>query len=226
MDLAILILEFDYLLTMKKPNQKVKLKVSSASTATMMLIAWVILFLIMVQFLMHVFRGESEFVAHELYGDTIVLSPAIEPNVTTSGLLRWASLAVTNAYTINFVEHEEQTKALREFFTKDGWKAFKSAHETSQVEEVIDKKLIVTSVVNAPPVVVDEYFQHKTNGVFSKDEKVQAWRVQIPLLVTYQGASESNLSKQKLVTLTILRDKNSEKGIAIDKFADANLSLL
>lgn len=189
-----------------------------------MMIAWVILFLIMAQFLLHVFRGESKFMAHELYGDSSVLMPAIEPNVTSSGLLRWASLAVTNAYTINFLEHEEQTKALREFFTKDGWKAFEKAHEDNQVDEVVDKKLIVSSVVNAPPVIVDEFYQIK-QGVF-KEEKTQAWRVQIPLLVTYQGASETNTSKQKLVTLTILRDKDSEKGIAIDKFADANLSLL
>ncbi|MBT6538267.1 MAG: DotI/IcmL/TraM family protein [Francisellaceae bacterium] len=209
---------------MKKPKQKVKLKVSSASTATMMLIAWVILGLIMIQFMMHVFRGESKFIVHELYGDSLVLSPATEPNVTTSGLLRWASLAVTSMYTVNFLEHKEQTVVLREFFTDGGWKSFKRTYEKTLISGVLDKKLIVTSVVNSPPIILNEFFQVKTS--LFKTEKNQAWWVQIPLLVTYQGASETNLSTQKLVSLLIRRDRDSEKGIAIDKVTEQDLALL
>ena len=71
------------------------------------------------------------------------------------------------------------------------------------------KKLIVSAVATKAPVILQKGL---LNGVY-------AWRVQMPLLVTYQSANEFS-QQNNVVTILISRvpTLNSPRGIGIAQF--------
>ena len=77
------------------------------------------------------------------------------------------------------------------------------------MEAVKAKKLIVSAVATRAPVILQKGI---LNGRF-------AWRVQMPVLVTYQSASEFT-QQSNVVTMLISRVStlNSPRGIGISQF--------
>lgn len=133
-----------------------------------------------------------------------------QPNLSTSAVLQWANTAAVASYTYNFVNYRSELQAASEFFTPDGWSDFLNALETStNLSAVKDKKLVVSAVATGAPVVLQ---QGLLDGRYS-------WRVQMPILATYQSASE--ISRQNiLLTMLIQRvsSLNSARGIGIAQF--------
>jgi intracellular multiplication protein IcmL len=133
-----------------------------------------------------------------------------QPNISPSALLQWANTAAIASYTYNFVNYRQELQAASEFFTADGWRAFMDAlTRSNNLSAVIAKKLVVSAVATGAPVVLQEGI---LNGVY-------AWRVQMPMLVTYQSASQFS---QQSVTVTMLITRiptiNSARGIGIAQF--------
>jgi intracellular multiplication protein IcmL len=133
-----------------------------------------------------------------------------QPNISQSALLQWANTAAIAAYTYNFVNFRQELQAASEFFTPDGWKAFLDAlNRSNNLSAVTTKKLVVSAVATGAPVILQEGI---LNGVY-------AWRVQMPMLVTYQSASQFS---QQAVTVTMLINRiptlNSARGIGIAQF--------
>ena len=102
------------------------------------------------------------------------------------------------------------------FFTSDGWNQFITAlSESNNLDAVKTKKLVVSAVATAAPVILQKGL---LNGRY-------AWRIQMPILVTYQSASE--FSQQNLnVTMLVTRvdTLNSPRGIGIAQFISAPAS--
>jgi intracellular multiplication protein IcmL len=138
------------------------------------------------------------------------LVPLDQPNLSTSALLQWANTAAVAAYTYNFVNYRQALQEASEYFTPDGWTAFMDAlNVTNNLNALIEKKLIVSAVATGAPVVLQQ-------GLL---EGTYAWKVQMPILVTYQSASQ--FSQQSLVlTLLIVRIStlNSARGVGIAQF--------
>ena len=151
-----------------------------------------------------------KYFATSIDGRITPLSALNEPNQADSAVLQWANQAAIAAFTYNFVNYRQELQASSGFFTAEGWQQFLSALEQSNnLDAVKAKKLIVSAVATRAPIILQKGL---LNGRWS-------WRVQMPLLVTYQSASEFS-QQNNVVTMLITRVStlNSPRGIGISQF--------
>ena len=151
-----------------------------------------------------------KYFATSISGRITPLFPLNEPNQSDSAVLQWANQAAIAAFTYNFVNYRSELQASSGFFTADGWNQFLSAlQQSNNLEAVKTKKLIVSAVATKAPVILQK-------GLLNAQ---YAWRVQMPILVTYQSASEFS-QQANIVTMLITRVStlNSPRGIGISQF--------
>ncbi|CAM2828603.1 type IVB secretion system apparatus protein IcmL/DotI [Legionella worsleiensis] len=151
-----------------------------------------------------------KYFATSINGRITPLFPLSEPNQSDSAVLQWANQAAIAAFTYNFVNYRDELQASSGFFTADGWDQFLNALQSSNnLDAVKAKKLIVSAVATRAPIILQKGV---LNGNFS-------WRVQMPILVTYQSASEFT-QQNNVVTMLITRVStlNSPRGIGISQF--------
>lgn len=138
------------------------------------------------------------------------LTPLAHPNLSQAALLQWANTAAIAAYNYDFVNYRDALQEASVYFTPDGWNSFTAALNTSgSLQNVISKKLLVTAVASGAPVIVQQ-------GVL---DSTYTWKVQMPMLITYQSASQN---QQENVTVTMLITRisalTSARGIGIAQF--------
>lgn len=146
-------------------------------------------------------------------GKIVKLQPLSEPVVSSAILLQWAGQASVSTYSYNFVNYREALQQVQNKFTADGWRNFENALRSSRMlETVVSKKLVVSAVATGAPVILD---QGVIGGYY-------AWKVNIPILVTYESATESTPVPLD-VTMVISRVStiNHPDGIAISSFVAA-----
>lgn len=151
-----------------------------------------------------------KYFATSINGRITPLFPLDDPNQSDSAVLQWANQAAIAAFTYNFVNYRSELQASSGFFTADGWSQFLNALQSSNnLDAVKTKKLVVSAVATRAPVILQKGV---LNGRFS-------WRVQMPLLITYQSASEFT-QQNNVVTMLITRVStlNSPRGIGIAQF--------
>lgn len=133
-----------------------------------------------------------------------------EPNQSDSAVLQWANQAAIAAFTYNFVNYRTELQAASGFFTADGWSQFLNAlQDSNNLDAVKAKKLVVSAVATRAPIILQK-------GILNSS---YSWRVQMPILVTYQSASEFS-QQNNVVTMLITRVStlNSPRGIGIAQF--------
>lgn len=161
-------------------------------------------------YIMYLYPLEPKFFSTSFNGSAQALTPIYEPNTSDLSMIKWASLATVAAYSFDFVNYNNQLTLASQYFTSNAWNAFYNAlNSSNNLDEVISKKLIVNAVVMQPPVILAK---GNLNGVFS-------WRIQIPLLVTYQSA-QGFVSNSLIINLLVTRISTLEsiKGIGIAQF--------
>lgn len=155
-------------------------------------------------------QPEPRYFATTADGQVIAMVPLGEPNVSQSTLLQWASVAAVSAYTYDFVNYRSQLQAIADNFTPNGWDSFTaSLKDSGTIDAVTSKRMVVSAAASGAPVIVA---QGPLAGTYS-------WKVQIPLLVSFQSASEIK-SRKMQVTLLIQRQSTltSPRGIGIAQF--------
>lgn len=173
----------------------------------------VLIFLVIV---INATRPQQKYFVDATTGETTEVFPLSEPNVTSSALLNWATLAATSAYTLDFVHYEENLNALKEYFTTTGYDDYMSALKASgSLDKIISDRLIRSAVATNTAVILDE----------SSPRGVYTWTIQVPLLITYQGSSETTTQEQYAVTMLVTRVPTEEapKGIGIAQITYTNL---
>jgi intracellular multiplication protein IcmL len=176
-----------------------------------LLMAIVILFL-MVGALVYVVTHppKPKYFATNTQGRLVPLVALNKPNLSNASLLQWANTAAIAAFTYNFVNYRQELQAASEFFTPQGWRAFlNSLRESNNLSAVQSKNLVVSAVATGAPVIIQR-------GVINNR---YSWRVQMPLLVTYQSAND--LSQQHLIVtmlITLVSTLNTPRGIGIAQF--------
>lgn len=151
-----------------------------------------------------------KYFATSINGRITPLFPLNEPNQSDSAVLQWANQAAIAAFTYNFVNYRDELQASSGFFTPEGWDQFLNAlQQSNNLDAVKAKKLIVSAVATRAPIILQKGV---LNGNFS-------WRIQMPILVTYQSASEFT-QQNNVVTMLITRIStlNSPRGIGISQF--------
>lgn len=167
---------------------------------------------IMASLLVYVFTHppEPKYFATSINGRITPLFPLDQPNQSDSAVLQWANQAAIAAFTYNFVNYRDELQSSSGFFTADGWQQFLTAlQQSNNLDAVKAKKLIVSAVATRAPIILQKGM---LNGRYS-------WRIQMPLLVTYQSASEFS-QQNNVVTMLITRVStlNSPRGIGISQF--------
>jgi intracellular multiplication protein IcmL len=155
-------------------------------------------------------RPKPEYFATTSDGKVIRMYALSEPLVTSAELLQWTTVAATSVNTYNFVNWRKELQDASNYFTPTGWREFQDALKASNnLETVTSKKLSVSAVATGAPVVLDRGL---IGGVYK-------WKVQVPLLITYESAS-TNLSQPVVATMLVTRVStlDTTKGIAIDAF--------
>lgn len=159
---------------------------------------------------------EPRYFATSINGRITPLVALNAPNQSDSAILQWANQAAIATFSYNFVNYRSELVAASGFFTAEGWDQFISALAASNnLEAIKAKKLVVSAVATSAPVILQKGV---LNGRY-------AWRIQMPILVTYQSASE--FSQQNLnVTMLVTRvdTLNSPRGIGIAQFVSAPAS--
>lgn len=141
----------------------------------------------------------------------IAMQPLLRPVINREALLEWASRATVSAYTYDVAHYQQQFQNVtQKYFTKDGGKAFLAAlTQSGAISNLLSNKLVVTSVVNGAPIILHQ-------GLLWGRE---TWRVQVPLLVNYQSASESKTTSYVVSLLIVLTDPSEQpEGVGISQF--------
>jgi intracellular multiplication protein IcmL len=176
----------------------------------LLILLFIVVVLVGTVFYQLVNRPEPRYFATTVDGRIMPLYPLSEAMLSPGELLQWAHGAAIAAYTYNFVNYRAAMQQLQNQFTPDGWRYYEDALKVSRnLEMVIAKKLVVSAVATGTPVILD---QAVINGRYS-------WKVQIPLLVSYQSPNEQT---QKPVILMMIISRvptvDMPKGIAIVSF--------
>lgn len=122
-------------------------------------------------------------------------------------VLNWTTQVVTKSYSMNFANYAQQLDDLKPNFTDSGWLGYQQAlTRAGFVDSMLNNQYVTTAVPQKAPVVVA---QGLVNGVYG-------WRLQVPLIVTFQSAS-SQSSQTINVEVTVVRRPEIEnpKGLGI-----------
>jgi intracellular multiplication protein IcmL len=150
---------------------------------------------------------ETKVIAKDPMGGIKELVTLEKPLNSQNEMLAWATNAVTGAFTLSFSNYQQQLQDIRFNFTEPGWKGFQEALRGRGVlDAIINSKFVSTAVPTAAPVVLQQ-------GLI---EGQYAWRIEIPLIVTYESAS-GRASQSFLVEATIIRRPETEnpRGLGI-----------
>jgi len=122
--------------------------------------------------------------------------PLASPLYNIQVIRGWAIDAATSAFTYDAANYEHQfALTLQRYFTEEGAVSFNAALKASgAITQLLSKKLIVSAVSYRAPIVLAE-------GVLLG---TRTWKIQVPLLVTYQSATEK-ITNRYIVTLLIVQ---------------------
>ncbi|OJV85362.1 MAG: hypothetical protein BGO43_11790 [Gammaproteobacteria bacterium 39-13] len=153
-------------------------------------------------------------------GTPLKLVPLSKPNMQPNALLTWAVEASTSAYNINFVNYRRQIQNARSFFTRNGYNSYlKAIKESRNLDAVQRRKMIVYAKINGTPTIIQD--SETTPGLQGSIPNAFIWRVQIPLVLTYENSNpDDKIIQNNIVTLTISRMSTLESpsGVGIDSF--------
>jgi intracellular multiplication protein IcmL len=161
--------------------------------------------------MMSLFPPQPKYYATTTTGVIVPLHSLSEPVVTKSYLLQWASLAAQRSYNLDFNDYKSQIQAENPYFTTDGFNKYQQAlKDSGLLDQVVQKKLVMNAIVSGDAVIIKEYIQSGRH----------TWVVQLPLLVTFQSASDTR-RVHMMVTLRIQRVPvlDAENGIQITDYA-------
>lgn len=150
-----------------------------------------------------------------LGGRVLPVYPLSEPNQSDDEVLIWAKKAAMAAFTYNYSNYRREFQSSSDFFSPWGWTQFLDALKSSNnLDAIKAKKLVVSAKLGN-----SKLYEIKKQGLIKGH---YAWRVRIPLIVTYQS-TEVFTQEKTLVTLLILRlsTLNSPAGIGIEQFVVA-----
>jgi intracellular multiplication protein IcmL len=197
--------------TSKTPSAHIQ-----GSLAASTFFTYFIVILLVAVIAVHATRPKERFYTVAPSGTTTEVFPLTEPNVTPTALLKWATLAATSAYTIDFYYYQANVDALKDYFTVDGYVNYLASLQASDsLNRIVSDKLIQSAVATNTAVILQE-------GVM---RGVYTWRIQVPILVTYQGASSTPSYKNLAVSLLVTRvpTEIAPKGIGIAQIVDTDL---
>ena len=152
----------------------------------------------------------AKFIVTSPDGRIIPVEPLSAAVKSSPVILAWANLAATKINSYDFVNYRQQLQESSNYFSANGWKDYNGQLVSSgNVKYVVENRLVVTSVATGAPVI-DE--QGLINGVYT-------WKVTLPILVKYAGATITRNIPQTVSMLIQRVDiTNNPPGIGISSY--------
>ncbi|MEC4682269.1 MAG: type IVB secretion system apparatus protein IcmL/DotI [Nitrospirota bacterium] len=143
-------------------------------------------------------------------GRILPLVALSRPAMEDQAVVSWATTVATAAYSYDFVNWRSALSGLSPDFTKEGFGSFiGSLRASGNLKLVSDNRMVASAVPTETGVIV-------AKGLL---KGVYVWKIQVPILVTYQAA-KSSVSQNLLVTLLVVRRSvlSHPKGLAVAQF--------
>jgi intracellular multiplication protein IcmL len=109
-------------------------------------------------------------------GQLIDIVPVTQPNMSTEEVIVWATHAVEETYSYDYINYRRQLQKAQRYFTNYGWSAYiKALRASNNLVALKERKMIVIAKVVGTPKLINEGL---LRGGY-------AWQFDIPVLVTY-----------------------------------------
>lgn len=147
-----------------------------------------------------------KYFATDSQGRLVPIIPLDQPNLSSAAVSQWVNLAVVSSFTFDFVNYRTQLEAVSPYYTPEAWQNFLEELKSSgNLSTVISNRMVVSAVATGAPVITREGYI----------DKVYAWRIRMPLLITYQGTQVTQQNVMASVLVVRVSTLTNPKGIAI-----------
>ena len=136
------------------------------------------------------------------------MTPLSKPVMSESGLLNWAAQAVTDTFSIDFVHWRHQLSRVSKNYTHKAFESMLSSLQSSGNLSYIRKnRLSVSVTATQAPVILQK-------GQIGGSE---AWKIQMPLKLSYESSQGVNNTQTLVATLIVKRVSTHQfpRGVAI-----------
>ncbi len=153
---------------------------------------------------------KPQYFATTAQGQIINIHKLTDPVVTDSYVLQWASNAVRQAFSADYIHWRKQLQDASANFTPDGWRYFLSALKSSNnLNTLVDMKMVSGAQLTSAPEITQKMV---INGHY-------VWKLQMPLLITYtDGKQTINMPWNVTVIVARMPVKDYPQRIAINNF--------
>ncbi len=198
----------------KKNNQQYSL-VTVSIFSSIYLFMLVSICLTVVLWFLQYNRPVVKYYVADINNDKNYISVMDEPSVSPDAILKWATIVAIQSNSTDFYNFEKNLEELKPNFTKAGYRSYLDEIANVQLEKDIKQKSIVMSAVSTSKAVIIQ-------------ELEDSWLIQVPLLVTWQGASEYSTKKYLASNLYVVKVSTdvAVKGIGINQVTQVNNSTL
>ncbi|MFM8454367.1 MAG: DotI/IcmL/TraM family protein [Gammaproteobacteria bacterium] len=133
------------------------------------------------------------------------------PSISFKPLARWATIAVTSAYTMNFLNLDQQLEQMRIYFTEAGYRLYLNTM-VDQINNVRANKWDVLAIASTPGFILEEGEDPITGE--------KSWTAYVQTTVTTTTAGKAPVVSNRNIGVRINRtlQKNNSYGIAIVDF--------
>lgn len=142
------------------------------------------------------------------------LTPLTRPILTRQSLVQWAALAAVSLNNYNAANYQEVLNiAVNTIFTPAGAEAFNRNFVDAGILNMVQSQgMTITSVTQQAPTII-----YQGSDLFG----VEAFKIQVPLLITYQTLAQAT-AKRRIITLLIVKVPTwqSPSGIGIQQYWD------
>lgn len=153
--------------------------------------------LVVVLVFMNANRPQPLFFATTNSGQLIPLAAQENPVMSDQAVIAWVNTVVPQIFSLDFLNYNSQLNQSHQFFTDYGWTQFSQAFQPT-INQIISQQYVTKAAPSDVPVIV-------AKGVV---EGVYTWRVQIPLMVTFQKGSQEEV-KHVIWSLIVQRVNNN-----------------
>lgn len=102
-------------------------------------------------------RPDPRYFVADAEGRIVEVTPVSQPYADPNRLIQWASRAVTDSLSFDFVNYQNRLTDVRQYFTQQGYENFlKALSDSGLIDTVRKNRYIMTAVLRKPPVVVRE----------------------------------------------------------------------
>ncbi|PHQ79548.1 MAG: type IV secretion protein IcmL [Coxiella sp. (in: Bacteria)] len=143
-------------------------------------------------------------------GRIINIHKLSDPVVTDSYVTQWASNAVRQAFSADYIHWRNQLQNASTNFTSDGWNYFLAALKSSNnLNTLTTMKMVSSAELTAAPQITAKMV---VSGHY-------AWKIKMPLLITYtDGKQHINMPWDVTVIVIRMPVKDYPQRIAINNF--------